>query len=162
MTEKHESPEEVQLRLHHEKECRRIAELIKSELGEGRGFVLVTGTCGGGPGASFSSTAYVSSVEREDSARWLTELIDHWRETGGSVTEPSVQTATKIREHVFALRGEATERLLHGARCSVRDAESAFRLKDQHQSGVLALKLACEALALFDRVIRSMNQEKRG
>jgi len=159
---KHETPEEIQLRLHHERECRRIADLIKAELPENRQFVLVTCTTGGGPDAPFSSLDYVASVEREDSARLLTELVDHWRNDAGTATEPSVQTATKMREMVFGLRAVPIERLLHGARCSVRDADSARQLKDLHALGREALKLATEAMAVFDQVVRSMQREKQG
>ena len=157
---KHESPEEVQLRLHHEKECRRIAELVKGELPADRLFVLVTASLGGGPGAPFSSTDYVSTMQREDAGRLLTELLDHWR-VDGTLTEPSIQTATTLREEVFRLRDVPIEKLLHVARCSVRDLESATRLKDQHRSGVEAMKTAAMGLAILDRVLGVMFREEQ-
>lgn len=151
-----ESPAEMQYRLRSEAECRRIAEQIKGQLPEGMGFVLITADIGGGPDAKFSNTSYVATINREDSARLLTELVDHWRQEGGAVTEPSVQTMTKVREFVFSVRDVPIERLLHGARCSLRDLETPLRLKDARAAAAQAFKLACEATAIFDRVLPSL------
>jgi len=154
MSTRDETPAETQYRLHNERECRRIADLIKAELPEGRGFVLVTADHGKGHlHEQFQNTAYVSNLHREDSARLLTELVEHWRPLG-IVCEPTAETANALREFVHEIRGNAWERLLHGARCSLRDAESAHRMKDSRRAIVQCLKLAAEALALVDRLHR--------
>ncbi len=154
-----ETPAEVQYRLHNERECRRIANLIKGELPEGIGFVLLTATHGGGEGASFQSASYVSSINREDSARLLTELVDHWQQSSDIVAEPTVATMTVVRETVQAIRHNPWQRLLHGARCSVRDAEAALQMKDKRRANGFLLKLAAEALAVFERINRTEGQQ---
>lgn len=79
MSSKPESPAETQYRLASEAECRRLAELVKKELSPRLGFVLITADIGGGPGATFSNTSYVATINRADSQRLLTELLDVWR-----------------------------------------------------------------------------------
>lgn len=153
MTERKETPEEVQLRLHHEKECRRISDIVKRELGADQGFVLVTATLGGGPNASFSSMQYMSSIERDDAARLLAELLDNWQ-SRGTGTQPTVGTATMLRELVYALRGTTRHRLLNGARCSVRDADSAIAQGDIRRSKAQLIKGTAELLAVFEQLER--------
>lgn len=152
---KNESPAEKQYRLQGEAECRRIAELVKKEMPLGRAFVLVTADIGGGPNAKFSNTSYVSTANREDSQRLLTELLDHWRGNGLGC-EPSVSTATSIREGVFGIRENPTPRLLHGARCSTRDAEAAHLAGDQRRACIQLLKGATELLAVYDQLSRKL------
>jgi hypothetical protein len=151
-----ESPAEKQYRLASEAECRRVADLIKKELSPRLGFLLVTADFGGGK--EFSNTSYVSSVQRDDAVRLLTELLDNWM-SRGTGTQPTVKTATCLREGVFAIRANARQRLLHGARCSVRDAESALRVGNELEGKVQLLKLATEALALFDQLESARAEE---
>lgn len=148
-----ESEAERQLRVHHERECRRIAELVKKELPESRLFVLVTATVGGGPEAKFSSMDYVSTIEREDSFRLLCELLDRWQESG-IATEPTVKTATFVRENVHALRDVPVSELLKGARYSVRDGAEAYSAGDRKKACAMFGKLMVEATALFGRLQR--------
>jgi hypothetical protein len=153
VTENRETPEEVQLRLHHEKECRRIADIVKRELPQNMGFVLVTATHGGGQNATFSSMQYVSSIERDDTARMLNELLDNWQDRGTG-TQPTVGIATMLREFVYQLRSNPWQRLLHGARCSVRDAEGALTAGNKHRAKGEILKGAAELLAVLDQLER--------
>jgi hypothetical protein len=149
-----ESPAEVQLRLHHEKECRRIAEIVVRELPANMGFVLVTATKGGGPGATFSSTQYIANIDRDDSARLLSELLDHWQDKGTG-TQPTVAIATLLREFVHSSRNIPVKRLLHGARCSVRDIEAGLTAKtDVTTVKALLIKGAAELLAVLDQLQR--------
>jgi hypothetical protein len=146
-SDRNETPAETQYRLRSEAECRRIAGLIKSELPAGMGFVLITADLGEA-GASFSNLSYTASIDREDSARMLTELLN-----GGMGTEPSVATATKMREFVYRMRDTPLAKLLHGARCSVRDLEPALRMREPERAAREALKLASEAMAIFGQCV---------
>lgn len=147
-----ESDSEKQYRLRNETECRRIADIIKAQLSPGLGFVLVTTTVG--DAGKFSNMSYVASINRDDSARLLTELLDHWRPSN-IVCEPTVQVATFLREIVYSIRATPWKRLLHGARCSLRDAEAARTLGNVERAKTEVLKLASEALALFDQLNQS-------
>lgn len=151
---KEESPEEVRYRLDSETNCRKVAASITSQLAPGLGFILVTANYGSG---RFSNTSYVASIERDDAARLLSELLDHWRGEGDHVTEPTLETTTRVREQVYRLREEPLDRLLHGARCSVRDAGEALKMLDKNTAAVQALKMVCEGMAIFDRMVREMH-----
>ena len=147
-----ESAAEVAYRLQNETECRRIADIIKRELSPGLGFVLFTATHG--DGGAFSNCSYVSTIERDDAARLLTEMLDHWADDGRQA-EPNVRTATVMREGVAAMQDVPWQRLLHGARCSVRDAESALTRKDSHRAQVEVLKAATELVGIFSQLRRA-------
>jgi hypothetical protein len=97
-----ESNAEKQLRLHHEQRCRRIADLVKAELPEDRGFILMT-VQRGEPGANFSSADYVATVRPQDALRLLQEHMDQLSLRTGTLGEPTSNTATVMREHVYAL-----------------------------------------------------------
>jgi hypothetical protein len=156
MTDTPEDESEKRYRLSSEAECRKVAALIKERLHEGMGFVLVTADIGEAPGGGskrYSNTSYVASVQRDDAARLLSELLDYWRDNGDHVTEPSPQTGARIREQVFRLKDIPLQRLLANARCSVRDASAALQLGDGQALAMQALKMAVEALAVFDRVV---------
>ena len=152
---KEETPEEVRYRLNSEANCRKIADVIRGHLFEGLGYVLITADYG--EGKRFSNASYVSSVNREDAARLLSEMLDYWRTGGTHVTEPTMETTTRVREQVYRLREEPLDRLLHGARCSVRDAGEAVKMRDQKTAAIQALKMAVEGMAIFDRMVREMN-----
>ena len=154
---KPESPEEVQYRLQSEKDCRRIADLVKKEMPGGRIFVLVTADVGGGPDARFSNTAYVSTGQRDDCARLLTELLDHLR-ADGNTTEPTIQTATRMREAVYGLSATTVGDLAAGARRRVGQLAGALRANDTRAAAIRALTLATEAMAIFDQLVRKLNQ----
>lgn len=102
MGDGYESEAEIQLRLHHERECRRIAELVKAELPEGRGFLLITVTRGPS-GEDFSSTDYVSTVRPQDALRLLQDMVNRLTQRAGIGGEPSWQTATVMREIIFEM-----------------------------------------------------------
>jgi hypothetical protein len=97
-----ETNPEIQLRLHHERECRRIAELVKAELPEDRGFILMTVTRGPAH-ADFSSTDYVATVRPQDALRLLHEHMGNLSARAGIAGEPTWQTATAMREVVFEM-----------------------------------------------------------
>lgn len=99
-----ETDPEIQVRLHHERECRRIAELITAELPEDRAFILLTVTRGLAS-ESFSSLAYVASVRAQDSVRLLQEHIGVMSAHAGVAGEPTWRTATVMRELVNDLLG---------------------------------------------------------
>ncbi len=83
MSKRPETPEEIKYRLHSERECRRIADLIKAELPESRAFILLTADIGPGHSkTTFQSTAYVSSIRRGDAAKLMMELVGHWLDSG--------------------------------------------------------------------------------
>jgi hypothetical protein len=98
-----ETDAEKQVRLHYEKECRRIAELVKAELPEDRGFILITTQRGEEAGASFASCDYVSTVDPRDALRLLHEFVGRLTRRTRVVGEPTVDTATVMREHVYSL-----------------------------------------------------------
>lgn len=154
-----ESSAEVQLRLHHEKECRRIAELVKAELPEGRGFVLVTATFGE-PGSGFSSTDYVASINRQDSARLLTELLDHWR-GDGTGCEPTVETATKMRELVFDARRFNPVDLVKAIKLGVKEIDKAMAKESINETLSAAFVTSATALALVDSFQQFEAHQKR-
>jgi hypothetical protein len=158
---KHESQQEIQLRLHHEKECRRIAELVKKELPEDRGFILVTATVGGGPNATLSSTDYVSTCERDDAARLLTELLDHWRNEGTGC-EPTVETATKLRELVYDARRFSPVDLVKAVKLGVKEIDRAMAKESISETLSAALVVSGTALALIDSFEQFQASERRG
>lgn len=83
MSDRPESAAETAYRLQSERECRRIATLIRAELPKNRGFVLLTCDIGKGhQHETFQNTAYVSSLHRLDAAKLLMELIGHWIDSG--------------------------------------------------------------------------------
>lgn len=155
-----DGPAEQTYRIQGEAECRRIADLIRAELPKNRGFILVTADYGGG-GEPFSNTHYVAGVMREDAQRLLTELLDYWGTEQGLACEPSVRTATALREGVFTIRASESPipLILHGARCSCRDAEAAWKMKDERRAKVQLLKGATELLAVFDQL--TWKEERR-
>lgn len=97
-----ETDAEKQVRLHHEKECRRIADMVKAELPEDRGFILITAQRGEA-GAPFSTTDYVATINPRDALRLLREFIGRISRRTGVVGEPTEETATVMREHVYAM-----------------------------------------------------------
>ena len=97
-----ESDAEKQLRLYHEQRCRRIADLVKAELPEDRGFILLTAQRGPA-GEGFSSADYVATVRPQDSLRLLREHIARLTARTGIMGEPTEETSTVLREHVFSL-----------------------------------------------------------
>jgi hypothetical protein len=97
-----ESSAEVQVRLHHERECKRIAELIKAELPEDRGFLLMTVTRGPAK-ADFSSVDYVATVRPQDAMRLLHDMVDRLGQRSQMAGEPTWKTATVMREMVHEL-----------------------------------------------------------
>jgi hypothetical protein len=149
-----DSDAEKAYRAQGEAECRRIAEIIRAELPKNRGFILVTADYGGG-GEPFSNTHYVAGVKRQDAQRLLTELLDYWGAEQGLACEPSVRTATALREGVFTIRSSGAEplRILQNARRNVRDAESAVQLKDARTAKIELLKAATELLTVFDQLM---------
>jgi hypothetical protein len=151
---KTESGPEVRYRLHNEGEARKLADKIKGMIEPGLGFVLITCTYGGS-GEPFQNTSYIATVNREDSARLLCEMLDHW-ENAGTVTEPRVETATQLREAVHEMRelslddllgliGECLKDLARGvsARCGLAD------------TGAAALGLAALGVSIYDHLKRS-------
>lgn len=157
-----ESVAEKTFRLSSEAECRRIADVVAGMLPASRGFVLVTADYG--DAGAFSNTNYVARMRRDDAARLLTEMLDTWRVNGAAeVTEPSVQTATFLRESVHGMTDVPTStiatalpetvaklRTALGAGGSAHGSESALAL-----SG----RLAVEALSIFDRLMRAALRE---
>lgn len=103
VSKREETQAEAQLRLHHEQECRRIAEIVKRELPESRAFFLVTCTRGGGPHADFQSLDYVSTIDPDDALRLLQELLHLLTERTGATGQPTWFVATMLREHVHAI-----------------------------------------------------------
>jgi hypothetical protein len=99
---KDESNAEKQVRLRHEQECRRIADLVRAELPEDRGFILMT-MQRGPAGSDFASTDYVATIHPKDALRLLREHIGRLTARTGIVGEPTEETATVLREHVHAL-----------------------------------------------------------
>jgi len=161
---RHRSPEneslaEKQFRLSGEAECRQIAELIATKLPASRGFVLVTADYGE-PG-SFSNANYVARMDRDDAARLLTEMLDTWRADGrATVTEPSVQTATFLRESVHGMSDVPTETIARAipetvAKLRAALAETGMPTLGSESAVALAGRLAVEALAIFDRQVRA-------
>jgi hypothetical protein len=102
MSDETETEAEKQVRVHHEKECRRIADLVKAELPEDRAFMLIT-VQRGEPGSHFHSTDYISTVRPQDALRLLHEHIGRLTRRTGVVGEPTVETAAVMREHVYSL-----------------------------------------------------------
>lgn len=155
------SPAEMAYRVQGEGECRKIADVVATMLPASRGFVLVTADYG--DAESFSNTSYVARMRRDDAARLLSELLDNWRTEGKArVTEPSVETATFLRESVVGMHDVATAEIVEGMAKSVRGLEEAL-LDDARDGGTegptsaLALsgRLAVEALTIFDREMRA-------
>ncbi len=154
MKDEPESIAEKTFRLRNEVECRKIAELLRRELSPGLGFVLLTCTYGSG---KFSNTSYVATINRDDAARLLNETLDHWQENGVG-TEPSMRTATFLRETVYSLREQPWRRLLHGARCSVRDAESALAAGSTEAGQREVLKACVELMTVYDQLARKVGE----
>lgn len=100
--QKPESPEETRLRIDAEVRCRKIGDAIKGMLPKSTGFVLVTRSFGA-PSERFKSTQYVASVNRDDAERLLNELLDYWRNGDLRFSEPTVKTATFLRESVHTV-----------------------------------------------------------
>jgi len=133
---KSESTAEVRYRLHNEAEARAVADKLKGMFGPGIGFVLITCTY-------------------QDSARLLCEMLDHW-EDDGTVTEPRVETATQLREAVYALRDLTMDDLLALIRECLADLIPAVQEgRDVVPTGAAALGLAALGVAVFDHVKRN-------
>lgn len=158
---KTESPAETQYRLASEAECRRIAELVKKELSPRLGFVLVTADFGDNK-QGFSNTSYVATIRRPDAQRLLTELLDSWKE-GGLSCEPSVSTATRLREIVFdAQQQKFTPIDLHRAlQLGIVELDKAFDKQSAGEAISAAIVISGMALALFDSFERFRTDEKR-
>jgi hypothetical protein len=156
MSERDETPAEKQYRLRSEAECRRIGTIIKGELPPGLAFVLITADVGAGN--TFSNTAYVSTARREDAARLLSELLDHFMQRG-ETTEPTIRTSSALRDAVGSLRELHWEGLLGGARRSVRDAGDLIRRGNTRDAIIALLKGAAELLAVFDQQLTKESEE---
>lgn len=74
MSERKETPAEVQLRLVRERECRALAEKIKALMPPGRGFFLLTADYGG-EDEPFTSIEYVSTFNRSDAVVMMLEWL---------------------------------------------------------------------------------------
>jgi hypothetical protein len=155
--ESRESPDQTQHRIGTEQRTRELADLVKSRIPEGLGFVLITATFGGSDDP-FHDMAYVSTMRREDSARLLTELVGRWLPSG-IVTQPTHETATVMRESVHEIRQSAPAQILENIRKRLVELAACVEANDSHGVGSTALLLSCEALAIFDRCI-SRNDRK--
>ncbi len=156
-----ESDAETQLRLHNERRCRRIADLIKRELPADRGFILLTVQRGEGD-APFSSTDYVASIGPKDSLRLLREHIGRLTERTGILGEPTEDTSTVMREHVYALlEGLAGEpppsaSKLWQAFCRARAGQGSVR---QRISSFIALGVV--AMVELEHLTRQQRKQRQ-
>ncbi len=145
-----ETPGEIAYRLQNEQRCAALARELDAKLKpDGLAFCLVVATIDGEPGTTqrrYSNTSYCSSCHREDAARLLTELLDHWQP--GTTTEPTIKTCTAMREFVHQIRSTSElGKIMTGARHRVREVIDA---KGPAERAKIALLLACEAMAIFD------------
>jgi hypothetical protein len=114
-----ETPEQRTHRLELEARTRQIAEVIKGLMPPETAFVLVTAERGqGGP------MSYCATLPRDQSARMLTELLDGWKYRDGLNCEPTVQTATFLRERVKEMEAIHPRMLLKHMREAMESAES--------------------------------------
>jgi hypothetical protein len=120
-----ETPEEVQYRLDGEKRCRAIADIARKMLPETTGFLLLTATVGGS-GEPFQHTSYVSTFQRDDAERLLNEFLDYWREGENRFTEPTVKTATFLRERVYGIIAQSNATPADIVRALHADAQAAL------------------------------------
>lgn len=148
-----ESPEEVQLRLQQERRTRQIADTITPMLPPGSSFLLLVATIGEGigledTGPRFASTSYVSTFHREDAQRLLQEFLDQRiAPATGRLGEPTIETSTRLREHVHRLLNELDVNQIKAR--AARALADARQGSDREQA-VAALTLAAYALALFE------------
>lgn len=158
---KTESGAEVRYRLHNEGEARVLADKLKGMLGPGLGFVLITCTYGG-EGERFQNTSYIATVNREDSARLLCEMLDHW-ENAGTVTEPRVETATQLREAVHELREVTHDDLLRLIASCLDELTALTRAgAPVLETGTAGLGLAALGIAVYDRIKRNHHKGTEG
>jgi len=150
-----ETQAEIQYRLHCERRCRELADILKAHIDPGMAFTLVTATIG--EDESFRNMSYVSTGRREDMARMLTELLDYFQ-SEGQATEPTPQTMTMLREWVFKMRREPLQKLLTNAQ---HRAGNLRGIADPKDRAAQALVLASEALSIFDQEsARARRQQK--
>lgn len=114
-----ETPEQRTHRLELEARTRQIAEVIKGLMPPDTAFVLVTAERGQG-----GALAYLASVPRDNAVRLLSELLDGWKYRDGLTCEPSVQTATFLRERVKEMEAIHPRLLLKHMREAMESAES--------------------------------------
>lgn len=151
-----ETQAEIQYRLHCERRCRELADILKAHIDPGMVFTLVTATTG--ENESFSNMSYVSSGNREDMARMLTELLDYFA-SEGRTTEPTPKTMTMLREWVFKMRREPLQKLLTNAR---HRAGKLSGIANPQDRAAQALVLASEVLAIFDHESARVRREQAG
>lgn len=139
-----ETPGEIAYRLQSEKRTAEIAAAIKDMMLPGSVFVLVSATVGEG-----GHTSYASTAKRTDSVRLLTELLDTWKYQDGLMCEPTVQTATFLRENVNALRGIHPRTLLASMDEAMAACHAAVASGDAKEIVVQAMSCATQGLALL-------------
>jgi hypothetical protein len=151
---KTESAAEMRYRLHNEGEARKLADKLKGMLEPGVSFVLITCTQGGSA-SGFSNMSYISTVQRQDSARLLCEMLDYW-ENEGTVTEPRVETATQLREAVSELRAVPHEDLLRLIASCLEELRSLTSAgAPVLETGTAGLGLAALGIAVYDQLKRA-------
>jgi hypothetical protein len=114
-----ETPEQTAHRLELEGRTRQIAEVIKGMMPPDTAFVLVSADRGQG-----GALAYLANLPRDNAARMLTELLDGWQYRDGLSAEPTVKTATFLRERVKELEVVHPRMLLKHMREAMESAES--------------------------------------
>jgi hypothetical protein len=160
--EQTESPEELQYRIDAEKRLREVAEVVRAMLPEDRGFILISATLSEGD-EPFSHTAYTSTIDRDDAERLLNELLDHWRHGEDRETEPTVKTATFLREQVKLLRQFGPHQLIAAMAEGVRDAADALARREAKECVVQVMTVAAGALAFygsFNRMMRALGERE--
>lgn len=135
-------------RLDTERRCRALADKFKAELlPHNQGFVLIVFDYEGG---SAQNLSYIATLNRNDAARLLTGLTDHWLDRDGIGAEPSIHTATMLRELVSQMGPLDLQ--------NVQGHEGRVQNKGRRAEGLAAhLEAAAQHLACFQR-----DQQKLG
>ncbi len=156
-----EGEAERRYRLHNEGEARKLADKLKGMLEPGLSFVLITCTQGNSA-SGFSNMSYISTVQREDAARLLCEMLDYW-ENDGTVTEPRVETATQIREAVSELRSVPHEDLLRLIASCLEELRALTSAgAPLLETGTAGLGLAALGIAVYDQLKRANHEKEKG
>jgi hypothetical protein len=93
---------------------------------------------------SAQNLSYVATLNRNDAARVLTELCDHWLARDGIGAEPSVHTASILRELVSQMGPLDLQ--------NVQGHEGRLQNKGRRVEGLAAhLEAAAQHLACFQR-----------